>query len=427
MKTMDERIKEIKHCGECAIYGMEDHKVNYLPDDGSFNNIITSMHNAQSKDKLSEAYYKYINNCIAHGYSDGEIIGGIMQNECKNKEFGVNIDLVIKSLIEIRYTPVKLSESKPVVEKEAIDAPKDKEPEAVAAAKLNPDSNTKAVNKIKKKVCYVSEVLNKLQSNKSENFTADINKVKSICKEIKEIISTIDSKSCTEEMGKDLNVANAAVLEMEKVLETVISNSPQQAQNPTQFTQQQQPQVQSQQIQQSQPQQQQKPQQAQSQQAANNVGGFDISNFIKQQGPIINVNTGQNITQKQSVFPHQIDGLTDDQIIEEIGKHYKLIPENQYGVYPLYDLIKNKYLAKKMKELDAKQRPNNPFLTQVNMTEYIAEPDLLNKYQMCFTMPCNDKRQVIMVLFSPVAVPGNNGALQYPLHIFKAAKTTKQQ
>ena len=110
MKTMEERIKEIKHCAECAIYGMNNHKITWAPDDGSFDNTINDMHNAKSKDKLSKAYHDYIINAINHGYSDGKIIAGIMQNEEKNKEFNVNIDSVIKSFIEIKYTTVKLSE-----------------------------------------------------------------------------------------------------------------------------------------------------------------------------------------------------------------------------------------------------------------------------------------------------------------------------
>ena len=260
-----------------------------------------------------------------------------------------------------------------------------------------------------KKLCNARRSLNSIEDD------ASANRILSICAEANKTVENIETNDeKIVELKKEINsIINVVTTELQKKQQPQAQQQEQQ-QKP-QHTQQ--PQAQQQEKQQ-------KP--VRQQQAANNVGGFDISNFIKQQSPSINVNVGQNIMPKQSVFPHQIDGLTDEQMIAEVGNHYKFLSNAQVELYPMYDLIKNRYLKKKMTELDAKQRPNNPFLTQVNITEYIAEPDLLNKYQMCFTIPCNDKRQVIMVLFSPVAVPGNNGALQYPLHIFKATKTKKQ-
>ena len=79
-----------------------------------------------------------------------------------------------------------------------------------------------------------------------------------------------------------------------------------------------------------------------------------------------------------------------------------------------------------MKELNAKQRSNNPYLTQVNINEYIDAPELLDKYSLCFTMPCNDKKQIIVVLFNPTPVLDNNGVLNYPLHIFKETKNNNK-
>jgi hypothetical protein len=76
-----------------------------------------------------------------------------------------------------------------------------------------------------------------------------------------------------------------------------------------------------------------------------------------------------------------------------------------------------------MKELDCKQRANNPYLTQVDINKYIDVPELIAQYSLCFTLPCNNKKQLIVVLFNPNPEVGKNGLLQYPIHIFKANKT----
>jgi hypothetical protein len=76
-----------------------------------------------------------------------------------------------------------------------------------------------------------------------------------------------------------------------------------------------------------------------------------------------------------------------------------------------------------MKACNSKNRPNNLLLTQVDINEYIAEPELLSKYPLCFTAPCNDKGYVIVVLFDPVVKPTDDGRVQYPMHVFKAKLT----
>jgi hypothetical protein len=147
-------------------------------------------------------------------------------------------------------------------------------------------------------------------------------------------------------------------------------------------------------------------------------GAFNIANFVK--GPNVAPVTN-TVTEppKSVVFPHQICGLTNEQIVEEVAKHFRVT--ETLSAYALYDLFNNKYLAQKMKELDAKQRHNNPFLTQVDIKQYVDSPELLAQYSLCFTMPCNNKKQVIVVLFNPIPVPDKNGALNYPLNIFKTA------
>lgn len=416
MKTIDEQVKEIKDCAECAIYYMDNHKLPWLKDDGSFEDTINSMHNAQNKDKLGDAYYKYINLCIMHGYSDGDIIAGIMQNDAKNNEFNVNIDSVIKSLIEIKYTTVKLSD--PVIKKPEVSQPKAEEKSTskndVPKAEEKPtdadndkkaDDNTaggikisdKIIKKIEGKLKYISGITNKVVNNQSEDIANDINKIKSVSAEAKQMITSIDPTSCSKEEIAELNDASAAIDNSLKMLDNALKISTAQSNTVQQPA------------------------------AAHTEGGFNIANFVKQNqqpvsGPKVPVDNKHQ--QKPTAFPHQICGLTDDQIVAEVNKHFKVIQE--LPAYALYDLINNKLLIRKMKELDAKQRPNNPYLTQVNINEYIDVPELLAQYPLCFTMPCNDKKQVIIVLFNPNPVLDKNGILNYPLHIFKATKTNNK-
>lgn len=414
LKTFEEQVKEIKHCADCAIYGMENHKVTYLKHDSNFDTIINSMRTADNKDRLGEAYHKYITAAINCGYSDGEIIAGIMQNKDQNDKFNVNIESVIKSLICIK-SPVILSESvKPVEHKpiETKDMPKQKEKEESKSVKTDESVGglkfaDKIVNKITNKINYVDSVISKVETGKSEDVVTDISKIKSVAKEVEEMVASINPTSCTEENISILNDATASAKDAIKKAESLeadkqVDEKKQSSVNENAPVQQ--------------------------QEAAQSIG-FNIANFIKEnqqpvKGPNMPVNTNNKQAQQPkptTVFPHQICGLSDTEIVEEVRKHFKVFQE--LPAYPLYDLANNKLLARKMKEMDAKQRPNNPLLTQVNINEYIDVPELLSQYQLCFTMPCNDKKQVIVVLFNPNPVEDKNGVKQYPLHILKAAKT----
>lgn len=399
MKTIEERVEKIKYEGECGAHAMKDHKLPWLPDDGSFDKIIADMHNAKTKDELSKAYHAYITNAIEHHYSDGYIIGGIIQNEEQNKKFNVNIDSVVKSFINIKYPTVMLEE--PVKEEKVEEKPNTetaKETEVVVEPTAS--VNAKSIEKAKKKVNYMSSLLAKLENNNSKDPAADLSSIEKVRDEFQKLIESIDMKSCSkDEIGEINDTILIAETTAEKARKIVGSIAIAAENN----------------VQQEAP--------VQQGEAAHTQSGFNINNFVKQPvGPKMPVanNTAQQQNNTPSVFPHQICGLTDAQIVEEVGKHFKVI--QQLPAYALYDLCNNKYLAKKMKELDAKQRPNNPYLTQVNINEYIDVPELLQKYTLCFTMPCNNKKQMIVVLFNPTPVSDKNG-LQYPIHIFKAAKT----
>lgn len=493
--TMEERIKEIKHCGECGIHAMKNHKLPWYPDDGSFDNVINAMHIADNKDILSKAYYDYINICISHGYSDGYIIGGIMQNDKQNKRFNVDIESVIKSLIEIKYATVKLSgaeadKTEPIIRPENsntepanskkhgtswIDKVSDKyskslnesvkdEEKSNNAPKIKPEMKSKItthaksaaeaikeatstsgggikvtdeiMKKLEKKLDYLDSLSSNLDLAQSKDPVHDIKRVKSVCEDINQMILSIDPASCSEEIISDLNDITDNINEALKAVEiyetTLKANNTdnvkhdpstknaqpnknqdkqiKHTEEPVSTSEKQTEQVTA------------NTNQVQQSAAAHTEGGFNIGNFIKNGQSTNNSNPIQQT--KPTAFPHQICGLTNEQILDEVRKHFKVIQDLQ--AYPLYDLLNNKLLPKKMKELDAKQRPNNPFLTQVNINEYIDVPELLDKYSLCFTMPCNDKSQVIVVLFNPNPVPDKSGVLYYPIHIFKARKNNKK-
>jgi hypothetical protein len=149
--------------------------------------------------------------------------------------------------------------------------------------------------------------------------------------------------------------------------------------------------------------------------AAHSMGGFNIGNFVhqQQQGPV----AGTPVQQAANLLPHQTCGLTNDQIVDEVNKHFKLM--HAVPAWPLYDLLHNNILSVKMRELGSKQRPNNPYLTQVVLTEYFDQPEYTNNYNLCFTIPCKDKGYVIMVLYNTNMVIANNRPY-YPLNILKA-------
>ena len=272
---------------------------------------------------------------------------------------------------------------------------------------------SKIIVKSNKKLHFANKLLDKLNNNGSDNPEDTKKAIINICNEVKNMLSGINvADGNTKFISELLDEAN----KLSKAADGFIINPQQQPQpeaNPKE-----------QQVQ---------PKKVQQQTVAHNNGyGFNIANFMQPQQQQVQMHVVQPTQQqpkqtKSAVFPHEICGLIQDQIAAEVSKHFKLIPkENRnytMSADALYDLANNKLLARKMKELDCKQRPNNPYLTQVDINEYIGEPELLAKYPWAFTMPCNDKKKLIMVLFNPNPVMDKNGVLQYPLHIFKATKT----
>lgn len=396
--TIQKQIEDIKNRAACAIHGMKNHKEIHLPDNDGFNEVIIMMHNASSKEQLAEAYYMYINLCIGCGYGDGSIIAGIMQNKNVNEKFGVNIDSVVKSLINIRSNSVNLGtvimDENPVKkesakEKDPLDGLSEKDIIRYASYY---DPNEKAANEFGSTEMDIlkGDLLGMRAKRRKAAYewvkkNIDINKVlKKNIQEVNNIKNDSKQEKIKSELVHDETQMNAKTVESNQtktVQQTVAAHS--------------------------------------------ETGGFNINNFIKSEQrpkPVVNTVASKMPIQQQpvnSVFLHQICGLEPTQILEEILKHFKFLPETTV-INAFYDLYNNKYLAKKMKEFNSKQRPNNPYLTQVNINEYIDEPSLLARYSYAFTMPSNDKGYVIVVLFNPIPETLNNGTVQYPLHIFKA-------
>ena len=259
------------------------------------------------------------------------------------------------------------------------------------------------LNGIKDKITYLKNLATTF--NKSADPLGDAKKAKDMCDEIVKLIVSINPAGCTEEEISELNDATASVNDMKecfKAIEIVYKHIPVkeativERATPVQQTV-----------------------------AAHNPEQFNISNFIKpaQQTVAVPNTPVNNVT--LPALPHQDKELTTEEITREVEKHFRLIPREQrnYTVdgCALYDLLKNKVLGERMKELNSKQRSNNPFLTHVDINKYINDPELLQKYSLCFTIPCNERDKIIVVLLDPVA-KNINGELQYPLNILKMPK-----
>lgn len=389
--TIEERIEVIKNHARSRIFIVRNHKLGYMPDDGGFDETINMMHTAQTKEDLIKALNTYINICISHNYDDGDIIAGIMQNEDKNTEFGIDIDSVIKHLIKVRNSSINTNENN-----------------TEATVSIN-ENNTKefnfkapldglSVDEIRK---YAKQyVPGAIAANEFGSTEEDINNgdlfghsaairkaaydwVKNHSEKSSEKVaeSNYAKNRANDEKGNaKMNENKSVVNEQPKVVEQAA--------------------------------------------VAHNENGFNINNFIKQAPGPATISTHKKLPMQQKfVFPHEISGKTDEEIIAENAKHFQLIPGSMISAYALYDLNHNKQLKNKMKEYDSKHRPNNLIFTQVNINEYIGDAELLAKYPLCFTTPCNDKGYVIVVLFNPIPEVKPDGYVQYPMHLIKAKLT----
>lgn len=313
------------------------------------------------------------------------MVSEVDKSDC-DKDEREDIESLISTINEIEkidisnFQPNKLKIAKPKIK---IDD-EVKEPKFIPANGVKVD--TDFIKNLNNDIQKISDKVAAVNFNSTKE---DALQIKKECEQVIENIRSIDLMSCSVDnlnvIGKAKSVVDLLLTKLTNV-ETVLNTVN-------------------------------KPQQQQQQAAAANDLGFNISNFVGN-NPMIRSAKRANQQRPQSVFPHMICGLTDEQIVAEVVKHVKVLYD--LPAYQLYDLISNKVLAKKLKELNAKN-PDNFVLYQKNIREYIDIPELLSKYNLCFTVPCNDKGKVIIVLFNMTPVEGNNGALNYPLHIFKAS------
>lgn len=453
---MEDKIKKIKKEADCVIYAMKNHKLVEDINNTSFDDAIYKMHNAASKKDLADAYAEYFKIAICNHYHDACIIAGIMQNEEANKKYSIDIYKVITELIKFRNTiekPIDITDEKdkPAKDIEPKNTGKDllfgmsEESINKLAAEYDPSAEVNAMgstsadiaigdllgarqakrkaayewvhknddpgenngsqlsdklrNKIRNKHGFIKNIANRIIAGECDNPLEEINKAYKEGESLIKILKSIKTYNLSEEDLTELNDIMATLTNITENLDKIkasIDNKPKNkiaeanCETPVQQTL-----------------------------AAHAMEGFNISNFIKDKPdnkmqPVSTVNNHQHKT----VFPHETCGLTDEQITNEVKSHFELT--EYLPAYALYDLVKNKLLSKKMNELGSKQKPNNLLLTQVDIKDYIDIPDLLNKFNVCFTTPCKDKSYIIVVLFNTTPVPDTCGCINYPIHIFKA-------
>jgi len=404
-------LTELKNRGEDWIFIWDSIDSILYPVDEKRQRVIDQINAADSIAKLTDAY-EHLVDLVGKEFENHKLLGSMLINREQNDKFGMDADKLIRRFFD-----------------DKLDA---KLKSAAVESEADQKISTK-IDEIKAKVEDLVKIdLKKLILN-SENY---LNSIASEAKKLASEIESLDPCKMTQDEIDEVNALtdllcttagcvkgiNDEAKDADKAdNKTSAKTSTKQLPKPPASVNDSKS----------------KKTEVPQQQAAYSIAnGFNIGNFIRQNTPnaqvvpgmstvqqVIN-NSSQPVQQHVHKLPHETCGLTDQQMIEEVDKHFKLI--QGLPTYPLFDLLNNPLLKKKMKELDCKQRANNPFLTQVNINEYIDVPELLAKYNLAFTMPCNDKKFVIMVLYGNIPVVDPNcGCVSYPLHIFKAKLTGK--
>ena len=92
--------------------------------------------------------------------------------------------------------------------------------------------------------------------------------------------------------------------------------------------------------------------------------------------------------------------------VEEMNKNFHLIKGTHPGftmtqVNSLLCLAKNGFIKKKMKEYDAKDRPNNPQFYEIPLDPYVTDENK-GKYDICFKLNTKDKKHPIIILYNTI-------------------------
>ena len=89
-----------------------------------------------------------------------------------------------------------------------------------------------------------------------------------------------------------------------------------------------------------------------------------------------------------------------------MNKNFHLIKGTHPGftmtqVNSLLCLAKNGFIKKKMKEYDAKDRPNNPQFYEIPLDPYVTDENK-GKYDICFKLNTKDKKHPIIILYNTI-------------------------
>ena len=421
---------EMKKNVQYAKFQIKDLRPVEIRREGLFDGVISAMKAAQTKEQLLSAYSRYIQMCKIYKFyiSDNAIIAAILSNEDKNTQFGITEDEFIDAYYDLvsNESHIQMATIVPA-KQEQVEVP---EPKKAKKAELQNNSNqfkqqnsnnapanknnTRDIALVDAKVKVIKDLESTIQ-NGDGNILSN---VFAACKDANSTICAIDPKRLSSQEIEYLNTQTAYITDVENKAKARVEDI--------------------------------KKNGLKQKSAAHTLGGFNVNNFEKNTVPPLagpatrpippSVKAVQSVAQSPVVngagtiptnnghahhhrLPHEECGLTDDQIVKEVCKHVKLLPGYNAPAYALYDLIKSPELKQKMKQYGSKQRPNDPFLTQIEL-DAISLPDedkdAYTKYSMAFTTPCKDKNHIIVVYYNPVPIIDACGCQTYNINILKS-------
>lgn len=430
--------KEMKEKIGYAKFQVTDLRPVEIRNERLFDGIISAMKAANTVEELLESYWRYIQMCKVYKFyiSDDVIIAALLSNEDKNKQFGITEDVMIEAYYNVISNEPRMTVDTIVPKKNETKTSPDAEPKKAKTVNLQAAVEKHDETKEKDKPKSSSPTIKGKYDNSKEFSMVDI-KIKAVkdlestipsadgnilanvfaaCKEANSAIYMINPSKLSKNEIAHLNdltaYVNSVEVKAKARVEEIKKNGLKQGA------------------------------------AAHTMGGFNVNNFEKNPTPPTSGPATRpippSVRQAQAVaaepvvngapvhdaskehhhhkLPHEECGLTDEQIVEEVNKHFKILPGYTVTAYPLYDLLNNPLLRQRMKQYGSKQRPNNPFLTQIDLST-IALPEedkeAFAKYTMAFTIPCKDKNSTIVVYYNPIPVIDKCGCATYPINIVK--------
>ena len=114
MRIENMNQEQLKREAEICAYGMRmynnfpSHIIKDNRYDG-YDLILSEISNSKTINELNNAYVKYIDFVMKRNWGVQYIIGGIMNNPEQNARFGVNIDNMVKIIMDINSGKIQLS------------------------------------------------------------------------------------------------------------------------------------------------------------------------------------------------------------------------------------------------------------------------------------------------------------------------------